>query len=199
MATSPRAERTEQRKREIILAALACFNERGYSETTMSLIRERAGASTGSIYHHFQNKDQLAAAIYLEGILDYQRGYVRELERKKTAKAGIETIARYHLGWVENNREWADYLNRMRHARFMSGSDPLFAKANSEFMGRVGLWFRPHVEAGRLKKLPREVLVAQLMGPLQEYTRMWLAGHADLKPRQAARHLAQAAWCCLKG
>ena len=34
----------------------------------------RARASIGSIYHHFRSKEQLAAALYVEGLRDYQEG-----------------------------------------------------------------------------------------------------------------------------
>ena len=190
--------RSYRRKSDIIKAALSCFNELGYAETTMALIRKKAGASTGSIYHHFQSKDQLAAAVYLEGILDYQKGYVQALERQTNAKKGITAIIKYHLGWVEQNPEWARYLNQMRHARFMKQTEEAFLRANQEFMNRMGLWFGSHIKAGHLKKLPKEVFSALLMGPIQEYTRIWLAGYAQLKPKEASKYLAEAAWNNLK-
>lgn len=198
MIALSRTERSEIRKRRIIRTALECFNERGYSETTMALIRKLAGASTGSIYHHFRNKDQLAAAVYLAGILDYQRGYIEALEKQRGAKAGITAIVRYHLDWVERNPEWARYLNRMRHAQFMKQSEDDFRRANLEFMSRAGEWFKRQVKAGRLKKLPRAVFSALLMGPIQEYTRMYLAGHSEMDPGQAADYLTKAAWSNLK-
>jgi len=40
----------------------------------MADIRVRARASIGSIYHHFRSKEQLAAALYVEGLRDYQEG-----------------------------------------------------------------------------------------------------------------------------
>ena len=67
-----RLKRSEGRRREIIKAALTCFTEHGFEKTGMALIREHSGASTGSIYHHFQSKEQLGAAVYLESILDWQ-------------------------------------------------------------------------------------------------------------------------------
>ena len=55
------------RRQAILDAALACFTNKGFTETTMEDIRIRSGASTGSIYHHFSNKEMLARALYLEG------------------------------------------------------------------------------------------------------------------------------------
>ena len=38
-----RSDATRDRRRQILEAALACFNEVGYAKTTIALIRERAG------------------------------------------------------------------------------------------------------------------------------------------------------------
>jgi AcrR family transcriptional regulator len=71
----PRADR----RREILDAALACFVEKGLVVTTIDEIRLAAGASIGSLYHHFDSKEDLAAALYVEGLRDYQEGAVAEL------------------------------------------------------------------------------------------------------------------------
>jgi AcrR family transcriptional regulator len=37
--------------------------DRGYEATSMEAILERAGASRGSLYHHFAGKDRLFEAV----------------------------------------------------------------------------------------------------------------------------------------
>ena len=53
------------RKQEILQAALACFTEFGVEATTIEMIRDRSGASIGSVYHHFGNRERIIAALYL--------------------------------------------------------------------------------------------------------------------------------------
>ena len=56
---------TNLEKREAILqAALELFAERGFHNTPMSLIAKQSGASAGTIYHHFVDKDDLIHALY---------------------------------------------------------------------------------------------------------------------------------------
>lgn len=56
---------TNLEKREAILqAALELFAERGFLNTPMSLIAKQSGASAGTIYHHFVDKDDLIHALY---------------------------------------------------------------------------------------------------------------------------------------
>ena len=68
------AARPSARRRAILEAALECFTSYGFAKTTMDDIRVQANASTGSLYHHFRSKEQLAAELYVEGIRYYEQG-----------------------------------------------------------------------------------------------------------------------------
>src|SRR6266566_8365174 len=98
------SRRSAGRRSRILEAALACFNERGFTATTIEEICQRSGASVGSVYHHFGGKEGLAAALYVEGLRDYQRGFRDVLERNPGAGEGIESLVRHHLRWVGAHR-----------------------------------------------------------------------------------------------
>jgi len=185
---------TPSRKRLIIETALSCFTELGLDRTNMEDIRKRSGASTGSIYHHFKSKEQLAAEVYLEGIWRYQEGFLSAIEDKADAREGIHAVVRYHLAWVEDNPHWARFLFQQRRAEFMDATEGEFSQINADFFGRASLWFGRHVRAGTFRRLPADLYVALLLGPCQEYTRMYLAGRARTKPDEIADELAEAIW-----
>jgi AcrR family transcriptional regulator len=188
---------TEQRRRAILDAALACFTEVGYLDTTMEDIRRRSGASNGSIYHHFKGKEQLAAALYLEGIVDYQAGLKSELVRRAGARQGVAALVRYHLSWVRDHPDWARFLFRMRHADFMALAEQPIADANRELVTALTGFFRRHVAARRLRHLPPELYLSIVIGPCQELARYWLEKrHVDLD--RAAEELGEAAWQSLR-
>ena len=48
----------------ILAAALALFVERGYHGTAVPAIADRAGVAAGTIYHHFESKEQLVNAVF---------------------------------------------------------------------------------------------------------------------------------------
>ncbi len=185
---------TPSRKKLIIETALACFSELGLDRTNMEDIRKRSGASTGSIYHHFKSKEQLAAEVYLEGIRRYQEGFLLAIEGKADAREGIKAVVCYHLTWVQDHPDWARFLFQQRRAEFMAGTEDQFTRINADFLGRASLWFGTHIRAGTFRRLPTDIYVAFLLGPCQEYTRMYLSGHARAKPDEIADELAEAVW-----
>jgi AcrR family transcriptional regulator len=68
---------TNQEKREAILqAALTLFAERGFHNTPMSLIARQSGASAGTIYLHFVDKDDLIHALYRHVKTSFYRAMV---------------------------------------------------------------------------------------------------------------------------
>lgn len=190
---------TNVRRKEIVMAALACFNEFGYSETSIQSICLRAVASTGSIYHHFGSKEQLAREVYLEGIRDYQAGFLKAIEDKEVASEGIFAIIAYHLKWVEENLAWAHYLFQMRHEDFMIRGEIVFNQINEEFFGRIARWFRKHISMGSIHRMPSDLYLPILMGPCQEFAKNYISKRTLTPIDAAVQELASAAWNALKG
>jgi AcrR family transcriptional regulator len=183
---------TTDRRQEILDAALRSFNEKGVAATTVDDVRRLSGASVGSLYHHFGGKDELAEELYLEILRDYQRGFLAVLGRERDAERGIKGIVRHHLRWVRRNPERARYLLRGRPP----GSDAV-RDLNRELFRATAAWLEPHVEAGRVRRLPLDLTYAIMAGPAQEYSRHWLEGRMRSSAQKAERELADAAWRAL--
>jgi len=195
----PRAAASERRRKSILDAALACFLERGIAATTTEEIRERSGASIGSIYHHFGDKEGIAAALYLEGIRSYQEGFLRTLGRHRAARPGIEGAVRYHLRWLEENPERARYLFAVREPQMAGSVHAEVRELNRHFYGAVEGWVTPHMRAGVLRTLSADLLQALWFGPAQHFARLWLAGLAPSGLSRAGRLLPEAAWQAVRG
>jgi len=56
-------ERSERSRTAILDAALDLFSHRGYGATSMRDIAGKAGVSTGSVYHHFRDKESIFQAL----------------------------------------------------------------------------------------------------------------------------------------
>lgn len=192
-----RHSNTDNRKKAIIHGALECFISTGIAETSISDICKQSQSSTGSVYHHFGSKEQLAAAVYIEGIIDYQAGFVRTLESSTDAKSGIYNVIAYHLDWVKNNPDWSIFLFRERHASFMGQNENELNRLNGEFMKTISVWFFGHVASGALKKLKPDLYQPILIGPVQEYVRYYVSCSHKPDMKNVAEELGRAAWLAL--
>lgn len=56
-------ERSERSRTAILDAALELFSHRGYGATSMRDIAGKGGVSTGSVYHHFRDKETIFQAL----------------------------------------------------------------------------------------------------------------------------------------
>ena len=56
-------ERGQSTRARLVAVATELFAERGFENTSVELVLERAGASKGSLYHHFANKEALFEAV----------------------------------------------------------------------------------------------------------------------------------------
>lgn len=62
-AQTARARQADQRRSELIDAALRLFAEQGFRATTIADIATATGTAHGLVYHYFSSKDELLEAI----------------------------------------------------------------------------------------------------------------------------------------
>ena len=66
MATANRATRAFDNKRELLLRAAArCFNEKGYSGTSLKDVADQLGLTDAAIYYYIDGKQQLVYECYM--------------------------------------------------------------------------------------------------------------------------------------
>ncbi len=199
MSETTRSKASGARRRDILQAALDCFVISGVEATTIEDIRARSGASVGSIYHHFGSKENLARALYMDELRDYQEGFLRELKRHDDAESGIRAVVAYHLGWVSKDAKRARYLLSTREADFMTEAEDAVQEMNRKFYEKIAAWRQPHIETGALLRLPADLYTPLLVGSLHQFSRQWLAGRATSTIAEAQSVLAEAVWRTLKG
>lgn len=193
------SDRGERRRRQIIDAALECFCERGIAGTTLEGIRKASGASTGSIYHLFASKEEIAGAAYLDGIRGYQEGLLAEMAEWMDPGEAIRGVVRHYLRWVEAHPRLARFILHTRRADLLPAIRDEVWSANRTFFRTLRRRLEPHVVSGEVRAIAWELLVPVVMGPSLEYARLWLAGVSRVPPAEAADALAEAAWRAVRG
>lgn len=177
----------------ILQAALAVWTEGGPAQAKVTVIRERAGVSTGCLYHHFRDREDVLASLFLEGLEDYQGGLLGRLEDARDAHSGVHAIVGWHLDWVSANPTWARYLLAgapSSSARFKAAR----STANRRFFAALSAWAAPHVAEGHLRPLPLDQLSALVLGPVEAYSRQLLAGRRVSVDPSVYELFGHAAW-----
>lgn len=99
-----KTDKGQQTRAAILEAALEMFRERGYEQTTMRAIADRAGVALGNAYYYFHSKEHLIQAFYgrtHEEHLSASDTVLTEERDLKTRllgvmRAKIATLAPYH-------------------------------------------------------------------------------------------------------
>ena len=196
--TSSPAEAPTDRRQDILNAALACAAEGGVDAVTIDGVRARCGASVGSIYHHFGNRDGIVAALFFDIFHDQSRSVQAQLDAAQGVEAGVQALVTGYLDWVVAQPERARFLFQARGAVAAGPRTPDLAEAARRRNQALVAWFEPHRRSGALRDLPCELMPSLVMGPVQSYCRAWLSGNAAQgglpSPTTYRTELAEAAW-----
>ncbi|MBB5913836.1 AcrR family transcriptional regulator [Nocardia transvalensis] len=176
----------------LLLAAERQFAEHGALDTTLTQIRDAAGASVGALYHHFPDKAELYRQVWALALADYQRHFWEVVGDSADARAGITGGVVAHLRWVTENRDRAKVLTSARPPGVRDSDD------NRAFLRDVARWWRTHAGYGVVRDLEFDLVYALWLGPAQEYARHWLVGEIRTAPTEVAQELADAAWRSLR-
>ena len=189
---------TLRRRAKVLDAALRCFTRQGLAATTIGDIRKASKTSIGSIYHHFTSKEDLAADLYVESLELYQEGLIATLERTRKAERGVRTMVEYHLDWVAGHPDRARFLLTAERPPAKSAAAQALSQLNGRFFDRLFQWVEAEMHAGAIRSLPRDLFLAIVVGPAQNYARAWLEGHRRSPLNRARRALADGAWAAVR-
>src|ERR1700737_3111321 len=100
-------------RRAILAAASESLREQGVQGLSIAAVLQRAELSTRAFYRHFESKDELVSAVFL----DMARTEKRRLRRRMAAAGGpVEAVA----AWIDGRLDLAFSENIKSDLRHMS-------------------------------------------------------------------------------
>ncbi|MEO1270534.1 MAG: TetR/AcrR family transcriptional regulator [Myxococcota bacterium] len=186
--------RSVQRREAILDAALHCYTEGGAAAVTIHAVGQRSGASVGSIYHHFGNKDGILRALFHALLTLYRAHLLAYLEAVTGAEATIKAMVAQHLRWIGDHPNKARFLFSMRHNPVLASDEEVLREETTQFVNTFRARMRGWVERGELRPIPLGLAVPIIMGPAHQLGRHWLSGRLELDLEAAAVELGAAAW-----
>ena len=116
------------RRAQIIEAAISCFLEKGYTNTSMSDIIKASRLSSGSIYSHFSGKEDILISAINERLEN-----VKNLYAALPEGAGPQDI----LETIYTNQMVNENFSAMLRIRLESLHAPEIARATADIMPRL--------------------------------------------------------------
>lgn len=145
----------DDRREQILSAALHLFASRGFAATKISDIVARGGMSQGLVYHYFNSKEEIFYAL-LERAMDTSSQSLLMVEKMPLSPLEkVRQTARYILNGIENFNDSAYYFLIVVHASIMESEDDrrekLLSKGNIAIQTMAG-FIREGQTAGEIKE-----------------------------------------------
>ena len=115
-ATGSTASGRRNRGAEVIEAAVAVFNEKGYATASIQDVADRVGVLKGSLYHYIDSKEDLLARIFDESD---EQSFALMAESRSLDVSAVERLRWFARSWtvwyLENIERTAIYVNEWKH------------------------------------------------------------------------------------
>ena len=193
----PKPEAPGPRER-VLDAALTLFVEQGYFNTNVPDISRHSRCSVGSIYHHFLNKEEIAADLYKQGIEQFRHALSKGISTPANTEQSLREMVASFLAFAEDNEQLSRYLWLARHDEFLGGqvNKPTFVGFDT--LGRkLTKVIKNGIRGGEIPNLKAEVYWSILFGIPLSYVRDWLEGYSSARPSEMSSVLANSCWAAL--
>ena len=174
-------------------AATQVFLKHGFAGASMDQVRQEAGVSNGSLYHHYPTKAQLADALYAHTLRDFHATLMAPIHGRATAQSGVKGLVRAYIQWVVDHPAQARLLHELRRSGGLADAGE-WTTANAEGFQVLATWLRRMVDAGQMRDLPFPIWTAVVFSPAISLTPHWARQHPpEVSPKVRAM-LEHAAW-----
>jgi AcrR family transcriptional regulator len=162
----------EARRKEILDAAITCFTEKGFHQTTMDDICRQAGLSPGAVYRYFASKDEIIDAA------------ARENSNEDVASLEFVLWIEEEMAKFDNFSKLMSTFNRMSRQRYEKGSEAAESEMNLRLRSYAEALQNSEVKEEILKRWEHRLgLGVTMVRRAQELGQV----NADLDPGAAAR------------
>ena len=125
---SPRSEEQnemikDERREQILSAALKAFAAKGFAATKISDIVARAGMSHGLVYHYFKSKEEIFYVLMKRAMETSSESVMAVEAMELSPVEKVRQTARYILGGMESFADSAYYFLIVIHASVMENTD----------------------------------------------------------------------------
>ncbi|MCW8931297.1 MAG: TetR/AcrR family transcriptional regulator [Gammaproteobacteria bacterium] len=145
----------------VIDASLHLFTQQGYFNTSVPDIVKASNCSTGSIYHHFKDKEGIANALY-ESLLHRMNAVLGEIEQQfPTSKQRCRAVIELLFQLTETEPDVMEFIIYAKHKEFLPGNNPI---CSSRPFQKMREFITEGIANGELEPIDDMVAAASIYG-----------------------------------
>lgn len=157
---NPRRKTAEERRQDILEAALNIFTEKGYNGSTTAEIARAAGVAEGTIFRHFATKKELLIAVLkpkiIDGIISLDKEHTDPVEFFRCFLRNRLELIKENDGLIRFMFAEAQYHDEVREA--------LAKGILGQGISIVQPWFEKGVEQGAFRPVAFPSVMRSFMG-----------------------------------
>lgn len=184
----------QDKKTAILNATLKLITERGFHDTPMSVVAEKAGVGAGTIYRYFKNKDALINELYSQ--LKENMGE----SMKDNDEANQPIRERFFNFW---NNLYSHFINNPEEFLFLEqyANSPYISKLTKEENEKHYQYiidiFADAMEQGSIKEMPIELATTLIYGNVASLVKLQLSRETPLSDKEV-KIAVNASWDSIK-
>lgn len=189
------ADKKMKTRDKILHSALILFVEKGFFNTSISDLVRFSGVSSGSIYHSFKDKQDLA-----ETLIEELMAYI-EHEQQNILNDHPSPWERYYhlsksiLEAAENNPHMMQFVLKAQHQEFMPEHPPICS--SKPFMTLRDV-IQQGIEVGELRKMDIMLAASLAFGGILRIVQLKLDGLVEKPLTDYLEEITQTSWLALK-
>ena len=177
MGLKERREREKQQRREQILnAARALLFKEGLQHTSVNKISKKAELSIGSIYFYFKNKEEIFAALEMEGLEILHELVINETKDIEDVETKLKKGAFAYHQFSEMHRNYFDVINY-----FLSSPEVYFSSDVNRTIDAKGASILKYVEGIVSEGVKQKIFKEKFPGNFAVYFWASLHGLVQMK------------------
>ncbi|VAX06186.1 hypothetical protein MNBD_GAMMA25-342 [hydrothermal vent metagenome] len=182
--------------REIVLdSALYLFAQNGYFNTSIPGIVSHSGVSTGSIYHHFSDKEEIARALYERHVvqMDVLINHIETQHHQVELRCREIILALFEL--TEKESMVMAYMLHTRHQEIMPDIVPVCSSRPFQRMREV---VQKGIDEGEIRQMDSMVAAVCIFGGALKFIQFQLDGILEKSLAEYFDELWNTSWASVK-
>jgi AcrR family transcriptional regulator len=174
---------------QVLGTAIRLFTEQGYFNTSVPAIVRESGVSTGSIYHHFGDKEGVAIALFNNLVERMEKEFDDIEHRNNNAHDRCRAIIELLFEITEKEPEVMSFMLFVKHKEFMPGMAPV---CSSRPFKQMRAMVSRGMGTGEVKQLDEMVAASSIFGGALRLISLRLDGVLE----NSLEHYIEEIWDC---